>query len=109
MLLVLVAAVQFALVHHAQSVVDAAAQEGARFAAAEGRTAADGALRTQEVLRAGLGAPGDAFVIEALDGGAVVEVSVTGDYPLFLPWIGGSDVPVDVSATVRKEAFRSGP
>lgn len=108
-LLVLVAAVQFALVYHAQSIVDAAAQEGARLAAAEGRTAADGARRAHEVLTAALGSSGEAFTVEAIDGGAAVEVNVSGAYPLFIPWVSGSEVPIDVSATVREEAFRSGP
>src|SRR5690606_10468168 len=78
LLIVLIGVVQFALVYHAKSVATTAAQEGARFAAAEGRTAAEGAERAREVLRSGLGKMGAEFTVTAQDGGETVRVRAEG-------------------------------
>src|SRR4030042_1636464 len=55
LLAILIGVVQFALVYHAKDVATTAAQEGARLAAAEGRTPTEGAARAREVLDSGLG------------------------------------------------------
>src|SRR6266700_2986080 len=64
LMLLVLGAVQFALWYHAQNVVLAAAQDGARLAAADNSTASAGQQRALELLRAGLG--------QAADGAAVV-------------------------------------
>jgi Flp pilus assembly protein TadG len=109
LLIILVAAVQFALVYHAKDVATTAAQEGARLAAAEGRTPAEGAGRAQDVLESGLGRTGSEFNVIAEDTGDTVVVQTEGDYPLFIPWVTGRSIPIEATAEVHKEGFRSGP
>jgi Flp pilus assembly protein TadG len=108
-LIVLIGVVQFALVYHAENVAATAAQEGARFAAAEDRTAAEGADRAREVLQSGLGKKGTEFSVSAEEGEESVVVRAEGEYALIIPWVTGNTVPIAASAEVRKEAFRSGP
>lgn len=109
LLLVLVGAVQFALVYHARTVAETAAIEGARLAASEGHTPQDGALRTRELLEAGLGATGSDFDIVAEERADVVLTRASGEYRLFIPWVTSLEIPIEASAEVWKEEFRSGP
>ncbi len=109
LLLILVGTVQFALVYHARGVATTAAQEGARLAAAEGRTPAEGAARTRDVLESGLGETGADFSVTAEDMGETVVVEASGDYPLIIPWVTGNSIPIEAEAEVRREEFRSGP
>lgn len=109
LLIVLIGIVQFALVYHARDVATTAAQEGARFAAAEGRTPEEGAARTRDVLESGLGETGAGFSVTAEDSGEIVIVEASGDYPLIIPWVTGNSIPIEVEAEVRREEFRSGP
>jgi Flp pilus assembly protein TadG len=109
LLFVLLAVVQFALVVHAQNVVTAAAQEGARFGAAEGRTATDGAGRAQDVLASGIGGDDGTFIVTAQRTGDVVVVQVQGRYRLMVPWLTGRTLPLNATAEMRREGFRAGP
>ena len=109
LLLLLIAIVQFALVYHARDVATTAAQEGARLAAAEGRTPEEGAARTRDVLKSGLGDTSAGFSVTAEDTGETVVVNASGDYPLIIPWVTGNSIPIKAEATVRREGFRSGP
>ena len=109
LLMVLIGAVQFALVYHARLVTETAAIEGARVAASEGYTLNDGAVRTRDVLDAGLGLTGAAFVVTAEQQGDVVVTHASGTYPLFIPWVTKQAIPVESVAEVRKEGFRNGP
>lgn len=109
LLLVLLAVVQFALVHHAQDVATVAGQEGARLAANEDGGPAEGDARAQEVLHSGLGRSADGFDVTASQDDDVVTVATQGSYPLILPWFGSPDIPVGATATMRKEGFRDGP
>lgn len=109
LLLVLLAVVQFALVVHARNVVTAAAQEGARYGAAEGRTATEGATRAQEVLASGIGGDDGTFTVTARGTGDVVVVQVQGRYRLLVPWLTGRTLPLKATAEMRREGFRAGP
>ncbi len=109
LLVILIAVVEFALVYHARDVATTAAQEGARLAAAEGRTPEEGVARTQDVLESGLGGTGAGFTVTAQDTGETVVVEASGDYQLFIPWVTGRSIPVEATAEVRREGFRSGP
>ena len=109
LLVVLIGAVQFALVQHAEDVASTAAAEGSRLAAADGGSAADGAARAQSVLAAGLGAAGGAFAVTTEDQGDVVVTEADGAYPLFIPWVTRLAIPIHATSEVRKEGFRSGP
>lgn len=105
----LLAAVQFALVVHAQNVVTAAAQEGVRYGAVEGRTATEGAGRAQDVLASGIGASDGTFTVTARQSGEMVVVQVQGQYRLLLPWLSGRTIPLNATAEMRREGFRAGP
>ena len=108
-LCVLIAAVQFALVHHAQQVAATAAAEGARRAAGESHTLEEGALRARELLGAGLGRHAAGFLVEAEERAGSVVLAARGSYPLFIPWVSDIQIPVEASAAVRREGFRGGP
>jgi Flp pilus assembly protein TadG len=108
-LVVLIGAVQIALVYHARTVTTTAVQEGARFAASEGRTAADGMERARSVLESGLGSRSAQFSVSAEESGETVTVQAEGDYPLIIPWVSGASSTISATAEVRKEGFRSGP
>ena len=105
----LIGVVQFALVHHAQTVAETAAIEGARLAAAERYSLQDGASRTRDVLEAGLGGTGAAFVVEVDASGEVVVTRASGEYRLFIPWVTSLSVPVEAQAEVWREGFRGDP
>ena len=105
----LIGVVQFALVHHAQTVAETAAIEGARLAAAEGYSLQDGASRTRDVLEAGLGATGAAFAVDVEASDEVVITRASGEYRLFIPWVTSLSVPVEAQAEVWREGFRGGP
>jgi len=109
LLVILIGVVQFALVYHARDVATTAAQEGARLAAAEGRTPAEGAARAREVLDSGLGRSAGGFAVTAQNTGETTVVHTEGDYPLFVPWVTGRSIPIEATAEVRQEGFRSGP
>ena len=109
LLIVLIGAVQFALVYHARTVAETAAVEGARLAAAEGSTLTAGAARTHELLEAGLGPTGAAFAVSTETQGDVVIARASGSYPLIIPWVTALALPIDVSAEVWREGFRDGP
>jgi len=109
LLIVLIGAVQFALVHHAENVADTATAEGARLAAGEGNSLLDGAVRTRSVLEAGLGPTGSAFAVTAEDRGETVVTHAKGEYRLFIPWVTDLAIAIESSSEVRKERFRGGP
>jgi Flp pilus assembly protein TadG len=109
LLVVLIGAVQFALVHHAENVADTATAEGARLAAGEGNSLLDGAVRTRSVLEAGLGDTGAGFAVTAEDHGETVVAHASGEYRLFIPWVTDLAITIDSTSEVRKEEFRRGP
>ena len=109
LLVVLVGAVQLALVQHARNVTDTAAAEGARLAAAEGHTLLEGAARTREVLASGLGRSGEAFTVRAEDRGGTVALEASGRYRLFIPWVSDLSVPLESRSEISREELRGAP
>ncbi len=108
-LTVLLAAVQFALVHHAQNVVETASAEGTRLAATASHSLGDGATRSREILTAGLGASGASFDIEIGQDRDLVVTEVRGSYRLFIPWVRDLEIPLRARSEVRREGLRRGP
>ena len=109
LLIVLLGAVQFALVHHAENVAATATAEGARLAAGEGGSLLDGAARTRSVLEAGLGQTGSAFAVTAEDRGETIVTITRGQYALFIPWVSDLAITIESTSEVRKEGFRGDP
>ena len=75
----------------------------------EGRPPAEGAARAREVLDSGLGRSAGGFAVTAQNTGETMVVRTEGDYPLFIPWVTGRSIPIEATAEVRQEGFRSGP
>ena len=109
LLVVLVGAVQFALVQHARNVTGTAASEGARLAAAEGHTLIEGAARARDVLAAGLGRSGAALSVRAEERSGTVALEASGRYRLFIPWVSDLSVPLEARSEVRREGLRGDP
>src|SRR5438046_4853525 len=74
----MVGLVQLALVAHAQHVVDAAVQDGARVAAAADGTVEQGVSHAEALLRAGLGRGAADVALRGIDGGDAVALEATG-------------------------------
>ena len=110
LLLVTLALVQFSIYAHAQQVVAAAAQEGARVAAADGQVLESGVSHAQALLSAGLGQSARGVALRAADDGEAVTVDAWGQLRLVVPWVGDASLPLSARAVVSKERFRaSGP
>ena len=101
--------VQFALFAHAQTVVTGAVQDGARVAASEDRSLADGLARTRALLEAGLGRSVDGVSVSGSEGSEVVAVEAQGRLRLIIPWAADAALPLGARSVVIKERFRAGP
>ena len=106
LMLLILGLLQFALWYHAQNVVQTAAQEGARVAAAEEGTAEAGRTRALEVLLDGLGQAAtneDAIASVDLD---AAHVTVSAEMPGLLPIPGLSSFTLSSESTAFRERFR---
>jgi Flp pilus assembly protein TadG len=78
--------------------------EGARVAATEGRSVADGRRVATELLRRSAGARvADAVPIEGTEAGGVVLLRAEGTLPSFVPGVPG--LPVHLTAQMHDEEF----
>jgi Flp pilus assembly protein TadG len=109
LLIVALLVVQFALFYQAEGVVTGSVQDGARVAAAEDSTIGDGVVRTQDLLRAGLGQSAGEVTVNGSDGGNTVTIQAQGRLQLIIPWIRGASLPLQARSTISKEQFRVGP
>lgn len=100
--------IQLGLVLHAQNVLTAAAQDGARVAAADGRSVNEGVDHARRLLAAGLGSRAARVSVSGAEGRDAVRVSVHAGLPLRMPWVDESTVRLGASATLTKERFRPG-
>jgi Flp pilus assembly protein TadG len=111
LLLVAIALVQFAVYQHAQNVVTAAAEDGARVAASLGSHSGDGARRAATLVRAGLGTSAENLSIVPVEGQDQVIVTVSARMRMILPWVPLADpyLPLHAQAHMSKERFRGQP
>ena len=105
LMLLVLGVLQFGLWYHAQNVVETAALEGARVAAAEQGSAEDGRARALEVLREGLGQAADQEATASI-GSQAARVQVTAQLRGLLPIPGLGSFPLTSEATVYRERFR---
>jgi Flp pilus assembly protein TadG len=105
MLLVL-GALQFGLWYDAQNVVETAALEGARVAAAEDGTTGAGKSRALEVVHQGLGQATTEQGATAFIGQETARVEVTAQLSGLLPIPGLRSFALVSEATVLRERFR---
>ena len=109
LLIVAIALVQFAVFYHAQNVVVGAVQDGARVAAAEDRTLADGVNHARALLQAGLGPKAAEIGVQGIDGGDAVAVEARGELRTIIPWVADARLPLWARSVMSKEQFRAGP
>lgn len=101
--------VQFGLFYHAQHVVTAATQEGARVAASADRTVEEGVTQARGLLRAGLGSTGESIAVQGVDVGDAVILAAKGQLRTVIPWVIDVGLPLQARSVVAKERFRAGP
>lgn len=106
LMLLVLGVLQFGLWYHAQSVVETAALEGARVAAAEDGTAVAGRTRALEVLQEGLGQAAEDEGATVLIGQDAARVEVTAQLPGLLPIPGLRSFSLSSEATAFRERFR---
>jgi Flp pilus assembly protein TadG len=106
LMLLVLGVLQFGLWYHAQNVVQTAALEGARVAAAEDGTVGAGRVRALEVLQEGLGQASDAEDATAEVDLDAARVEVTAELRGLLPIPGLSSFSLSSEATVFRERFR---
>ncbi len=101
---VALAVAQLALFLYERNVVMGSLSEGARVAAVEGRTVADGERVAHELLRQSLGGPvaSEVPVRGVMEGGLVV-LRAEGVLPSFLPAVPGLNV--SMTASIHKEEW----
>jgi len=97
---------QVALYAHARDVLLAAAQEGARLAAEDGRGLADGYTRVTELSRAGLGASVTPLETRGQLGSETVEFTIDTRLSPILPLPVQGGLPIHVRASASRERFR---
>ena len=104
LLFLIMVVIQFGLWYHAQHVVLAAAQEGARAARLEAGTAADGQSRAEEILAASAQTLIDEKRVTSVRGPAAAVVEVSGRVTAVVP---GLSLPVSARAESPLEQFQS--
>jgi Flp pilus assembly protein TadG len=106
LMLLVLGVLQFGLWYHAQNVVETAALEGARVAAAEDGTAGAGETRALEVVREGLGQAAAGQGATASVDQETARVQVTAQLSALLPIPGLRSFALTSEATVFRERFR---
>ena len=109
LLLTAIGLVQFALFAHAQSVLTVVVQDGARVAASEDRSLADGLSHARALVEAGLGRSVEDMAVSGTDGADTVSVEARGRLRLIIPWVADARLPLAARSVVSKERFRAGP
>jgi Flp pilus assembly protein TadG len=106
LVLVMLVVLQSGLYVHALQVARGAAQEGARAAAADGASLADGESRARALLRAGLGRSGQALNVSSSADAQSVHVTVSGSMGLLTAGpIHALALPLDATARATRETF----
>ena len=105
LMLLVLGVLQFGLWYHAQNVVQTAALEGARVAAAEEGTPGAGKTRALEVLQEGLGQAAEVEGATASIDQDAARVEVTARLPGLLPIPGLRSFSLSFEATAFRERF----
>jgi hypothetical protein len=97
--------IQFSLWMHAQGVVTAAVQDGARVASSETGTLPDGQAVAAALLRDGLGPSARLVQVVPSEDAAAVRFEATGSLPAIFPWGPVSTIPLRATAVMAKDRF----
>jgi hypothetical protein len=93
---------------YAQLVVAGAAQEGARVAARDGATLAEGQRAAEQFLVGGLGQRGTSIPVQIAEDTDLVVVDVAGQFPISVLLGQPVGMPLHASARLVPERFRPG-
>ena len=100
-----VGVIQFALWMHAEGVVTAAVQDGARVASSETRTLADGHAAAASLLRNGLGPTALLVNVISTEDATAVRFEAAGNLPAIFPWGPVTTVPLHATALMARDRF----
>ncbi len=100
-----VGVIQFALWMHAEGVVTAAVQDGARVASTEAGTLADGHAVAAALLHDGLGPSAPLVNVVSTEDAAAVRFEAAGNLPAIFPWGPVTTVPLHATALMAKDRF----
>lgn len=100
-----VGVVQFSLWMHAEGVVTAAVQDGARVASSETGTLADGQAVAAALLRDGLGPSAALVSVIPTQDAAAVRFEATGTLPAIFPWGSVTTIPLHATALMARDRF----
>lgn len=106
LMVLLLGVLQFGLWYHAQHVVQTAALEASRVAAAEDGTADEGQVRALDVLRAGLGSAPEGTVVQVNVASESVRTTVEANMRGLLPIPGLTYIGLRAQAVTYRERFR---
>lgn len=106
LMLLLLGVLQFGLWYHAQHVVQTAALEASRVAAAEDGTADEGQTRALAVMRAGLGSASEDSMVEVNVASESVITTIEAKMRGLLPIPGLSSIDLRAKAVTYRERFR---
>jgi len=106
LVLVMLVLLQSAFYVHALQVVRTAAQEGARAAAADGASLADGSSRARTLLQAGLGQSGQLLSVSLNEDAQGVQATVGGSMGLLTEGpVHEMGLPLQATARATREIF----
>ena len=97
--------VQFSMWMHAEGIVRAAVQDGARVASSESGTLDQGSAVAQSLLRDGLGPNAALVQLAASQDASSVRFEVTGSLPALLPWGPAATIPLHARASMARDRF----
>jgi len=100
-----VGVIQFALWMHAEGVVTAAVQDGARMASTEAGTLADGRAVAAALLHDGLGPSAPLVNVVSTEDAAAVRFEAAGNLPAIFPWGPVTTVPLHATALMARNRF----
>jgi len=100
-----VGVIQFALWMHAEGVVTAAVQDGARVASSDTGSLADGHGVASALLRDGLGPTAPLVNVVSTEDATAVRFEAAGNLPAIFPWGPVTTVPLHATALMARDRF----
>jgi hypothetical protein len=97
--------VQFSMWMHAEAVVTAAVQDGARIASSETGTLEQGVAAARSLLNDGLGSSAALVQVAPSQNASTVRLEASGTLPAIFPWGPVTTIPLHASATMARDRF----
>jgi hypothetical protein len=97
--------VQFSLWMHAEGIITAAVQDGARIASSEPGTLEQGSAAARSLLRDGLGPSAALVQLVPSQDASTVRFEAIGTLPAIFPWGPVTTIPLHASASMARDHF----